>query len=334
MKHLLTPLLFIFALFKVEGQETTLYQVLYDLEDRPTIIVDTDFKKLQKLRRKKSYQPAKIIIKDAEDNVIIQSEGEIKVRGHRRKEVCRIPPVKFNFSKEDIAKHGLYDQADKLKFVFTCSDSKYQHEQILKEYLVYKLFEEIEPEGIQTRIVNYEIRADGNTLHEFAGILLEDEESYAFRKDARIVEEGKIVPAALDRTSFVRMLFFQYMIANTDWAIKNKHNIEMVKLTDRKVLPLAYDFDYAGFVGQDYALPHESLPITSIHDRYFFKYKVSEKEYYSAIKFYKAKRPRLEQIIDAADYLSESTRRDLKKYIAGFYQEIHNEEDFRSVVFQ
>ena len=91
-----------------------------------------------------------------------------------------------------------------------------------------------------------EIRADGRFLH----FLVEDEEELEARLDAKVLDRGVIRPSTLERDPYVKMCFFQYMIANVDWSVSNKHNIEMVSVPGfDKVLALPYDFDYAGFTG-------------------------------------------------------------------------------------
>jgi len=74
--------------------------------------------------------------------------------------------------------------------------------------------------------------------------LVEDEKAYAHRKKARIIDKGKVNPSRLERLPFLKMLFFQYLIANTDWSLRNRHNLELVVLPEQeKVTVLPYDFD-------------------------------------------------------------------------------------------
>jgi hypothetical protein len=158
--------------------------------------------------------------------------------------------------------------------------------------------------------------------------LVEDEDEYARRKNARDIESGKIMPTILDRESFLKMVFFQYMISNTDWAITTKHNIEMVKVADHpSILALPYDYDYSGFVGQKYAVPHESLPIRSVHDRYFFKYQVTKEEAEKAIKYYQEKQEEIIAYCRSATYMKENTIKDNIKYLMEFFDDINEHPD-------
>ena len=75
----------------------------------------------------------------------------------------------------------------------------------------------------------------------------------------------------MDRELFLKMEFFQYMIANTDWSLSNKHNLELVKVPARdKVIALPYDFDYSGFVGQIMFDKIAHLVPLALHEYIFF----------------------------------------------------------------
>jgi hypothetical protein len=118
------------------------------------------------------------------------------------------------------------------------------------------------------------------------------------------------------------------MISNTDFSISTKHNIEMVKIADQpKILALPYDFDYAGFVGQSYAVPHESLPIRSVHDRYFFKYPVTEAEADFAIDFFMQKKDEIMKLCQAATYMDADAIEKNTKYLMEFFNELEEKPE-------
>ena len=110
------------------------------------------------------------------------------------------------------------------------------------------------------------------------------------------------------------------MIANTDWSLGNKHNLELVKVPSReKIVALPYDFDFSGFVGQNYAVPHISLPIKDVHDRYFFSYKITEEEFYQTIDYYLSIEKDIYQICEEANYMKKKTIEKNKEYFHKFF---------------
>ena len=259
-------------------------------------------------------------------------DGRVRARGNMRKKVCRIPPVKVDFSKSALDSLGFL-KLDKLKMVFPCHDRDSDQEMLLKERLLYDIYGIIDTNGIRIKMVDFIMMEGEKEKYNFIGCIVEDEEEYARRKNAVIIENGRVNDRVLDRESFLKMDFFQYMIANTDWSIANKHNLELVKLPDKeRVVALPYDFDYAGFVGQRYAVPHESLPITSIHDRYFFSYKVSESEFKYMVEYYLSMEDKIYEVIDQATYLQPKTINKCKEYLKSYFNELRRPDRLKSKV--
>jgi hypothetical protein len=115
------------------------------------------------------------------------------------------------------------------------------------------------------------------------------------------------------------------MIGNTDWAIPNKHNVEIVSVKAfPRVIAVPYDFDYAGFVGTNYAVPHESLPIEDVRDHHFMGFEVTEDEALETAKFYKPYREPMSKVINSAAYCDDKTKEESIKFIDYFFDVIDN----------
>jgi hypothetical protein len=54
---------------------------------------------------------------------------------------------------------------------------------------------------------------------------------------------------------------FQYMIGNTDWYVNTRHNIDIYQKKDGALIPVAFDFDFAGVINMPYAMPSREIPI-------------------------------------------------------------------------
>ena len=246
-----------------------------------------------------------------------------------RKKVCWLPPVKLDLSRVQLQAFGL-SHVDKLKMVFRCRDRSSDDIYNAREFFLYELYQMIDTNSIRTCRVNFSLIQGGKEKYSFTGYLIEDEEEYANRKNAIIVESGTINASALEREPFLKLMFFQYMISNTDWAVGNKHNIEFVKLPDnQRVVALPYDFDYAGFVGQSYAVPHSSLPIESVHQRYFFDYKISDEEYDRMVEYYLSLETDIYNFCDEATYMDEKSRTRNKNYLSKFFNLLREPEKFK-----
>jgi len=285
----------------------------------------TDMKLLVKNKYKEIYQPATIQIfqSDGDTN---SYEVEIKSRGNRRKDACNLPPIKVKFPKEDF----LYN---KLKWVITCNNSDPFDQVLLKEYMAYQIYERYSEKGFGTELLHVDYidtGRDNKTFTRYA-FIIESAESVADRIGGRVYEPKALKKSIINEEQLAQFTMFQYMIANTDWAIKNLHNIEAV--TDpatSSVLVLPYDFDYAGFVDAHYAIPNESLPIEKVTERYNKGYCMTEEICEKLrIKFISS-RDEVLQTCREFKYFNKKTRKSTELYLKEFFDKMENHKVAKS----
>ncbi|MFK8005078.1 MAG: metallophosphoesterase [Saprospiraceae bacterium] len=305
-------------------KRTSLFDHIYNLEGVPKLRIATNFKNIKKHSMKEKYQEGQLVVADQFGKDPIKLNGRVRSRGNIRKQVCNMPPLKFDLKKSGLKSNGFMD-IDKLKFVLPCKGGKSAQEFLYKEYFLYDLYTFIDTNCIRAKLVDINICENGKDKYQMVGFIIEDEQEYARRNEAKVITKGRISASRLDRESFLKMEFFQYMIANTDWSLRNKHNLELVKVPTRdKIIALPYDFDYSGFVGQSYAVPHESLPIKDVNERYFFSYKISEEEFYQTVEYYLSIEEDIYRICDEATYMSKKTIKFNKAYLKDFFDLLRN----------
>ena len=311
------------------SQKKTLFQHFVDYGNEiPTIKIDTDFKNLIKQKQKEEYQEASIEF--TLNNELVSLPIKVRARGNMRKKVCQLPPLKIDLSKGQLDSLGFKKSQDNLKLVLPCKDNGGFHERLKMEHFIYELYSVVEPYHMKTKLVKFEFWWEGKLKEELVGFLVEDEDHYAKRLNAKMVTTGNIRSAGFNRSCFVKLCFFQYMIANTDWSVNNRHNLEIAKVPEyKRVIPIAYDFDYAGLINQPYAVPHESLPIENVTERHFYKTEVKENEAIAVANFYKDNKDALLAKCDNALYLKEKTRKQMKKFIEGFYKKLNSEKSIK-----
>lgn len=308
-------------------QKKSLFTTLYEANSKEANIklkLTTDFKKLTRNKLKEEEQEATVEFLTASGDMIIAADIKLRARGNMRKQVCTLPPIKFNFSRKELSKLG-YKSADKLKMVLVCRESNYDQEKLYKEYFLYGLYQIISPNGVRAKLIDVEVYdKKDNKKKDFTGFIVEDEDAFAMRHDARILGGNSVINSTvLHRESFVNMYLFQYMIANTDWSIGHKHNMILAKMPQLdKLIPLPYDFDYSGFVGQSYAIPSPELPIRNVNQRYFLPYVVTEEEFDQAALAFQNIKQKLLDHCDKATYMSDKTLKSIKNYILDFYEEL------------
>jgi hypothetical protein len=301
-------------------------QTILSSSTRPQLTLRTDWQQLMSDKMEEVYQPAEVSLRT--DKVDYTLTGRVRARGNVRKAACVFPPLMVDLRKSDLDSLE-YIRHDKLKLVIPCHSRDVNQVSIYKEFLAYELYRLVNDHGLQTQLVDIEI-IDPKRSYELTGFLIETEHDYGHRTGAQVIQTGRVVASVLDRQTFVRMLLFQYMIANCDWSLSNQHNLELVKYPDKpRTEVIAYDFDYAGFVGNSYAVPAPELPISSVHERYFFPYEIEEAEINVAIDYFLGKEAEIYAAIAAADYLDETNRERCAQYLEPFFKLLRNPMKFK-----
>jgi hypothetical protein len=172
---------------------------------------------------------------------------------------------------------------------------------------------------------------------EKTGFLIEDDDLLAERLGGKITDKRIWSPDSCSQSAVDIFCLFQFMIGNTDWWIHTRHNVDIVNLTNDKLIPIPFDFDYAGLINTPYAIPSSSLPITSVKDRFlkgsslYLEGSLSCKKinyYEEVIKLYNLKKSAIISVLESADYLTKRDRKTALKYVEEFYGIINNPTKF------
>jgi hypothetical protein len=267
---ILRPITIAFCLIATSGSvfsQTDIPQSpLFASDDILEIRLSGDIKSLMEERTPNSnYYPVTLSYHDKGN--AYQVPMKVKTRGHFRlnRENCVYPPLMLNFSKSKELPIPFTDQ-DKIKLVTPCRAEKY----VVQEYLVYKLYNLITPKSLKARLVKvvYQDTVRGKATEPLYGILLEDDDQMAKRNGALITEKKIVRPEATDRSDFLKMAVFEYMIGNTDWSVQYQQNVKLiVPDSTSKPSTVAYDFDHAGIVRAPYAKPAPELMLASTATR-------------------------------------------------------------------
>ncbi|HNP24354.1 MAG TPA: hypothetical protein PKM63_18975 [Panacibacter sp.] len=248
----------------------------------------------------------------------------IKTRGHFRKSAqnCIYPPLQFNFTASDTLSQSLFSNQHKLKLVMPCAGDEY----VIREYLVYKLYNLITPLSFKVRLakLNFE-NTNKKTAVSFYGFFIEEEDQMARRNKFSAVE-WKIRAAQSKRAEFIQMAVFEYMIGNTDWSVEYLQNIKLATVDSNSApITIPYDFDHAGIVNTPYALPAEELHLSSIRERRFRGYCINDMQAFDSVfaKF-NVLRPDFEKVYSSCPLLTDKYKKSTLQYLSGFYKTIND----------
>jgi len=264
---------------------------------------------------------------------------KIRARGNFRKKNCYFTPLKLKIKKKE-ARESIFKGQKKLKLVLPCLNQTSKDDNVIKEYMIYKMYEVISPYYFSTRLVDIEyedLKTRKSQLHQLKGVLIEDDETVAKRIEGK-VSKRKFSPEGYDYLAAVRNAMFQFMVGNTDYSITIQHNTKAV-FVDKKFIPVAYDFDMAGFVNTSYSVVSqtrkEKLPIEEVTERYYMGYQRDYKLFEQVRQEFITHKEDLLTLINAHEsyFDNKGSFANARKYIQDFFRILANEVAFKKATY-
>jgi hypothetical protein len=299
------------------------------LSDEPLFLtLSMDVKTVIRDIEEKESHLAEIRYTDQEGNEI-KLPIKIKVRGNFRKDPvnCDFPPLRFNFSDTTV-KNTIFGGQDKIKLVSHCRKRKDLYEQnVLKEYLAYKLYNLFTEESFLVRLVHLtyaDTRGKLDTLKKMA-FLIEPNQQMARRNGCEIIKVKNIHQERTNRHKTTVMSVFQFMIGNTDWSVPALHNVVLLKeYPEDFPIVVPYDFDWCGLVNAPYAVPAEHLDIESVSTRLYRGFYRPDAELQLALDEFRQRREEIYQTCRSVPFVTEKEMIKIIKYIDQFFNTIDN----------
>lgn len=306
-----------------DQQKTSLFDHwYYGGESVIDMSVTTDQSSLLRGRKEK-YQDALIEIK-LPDGTTESYQGEIRLRGNVRRQICVLPPMKLKVKKKELTERGWLPH-NKLKLVVPCRENSISEQYIVREFLTYRLYEHFSELSHRVQMVNLRlIDPDGKKDEKkLLAFIIEPLETLAARNDMVIVKREVYRTSFVEDDHYRRMAFFQYMVGNTDWSVPNHHNLEFLAGgTFQRLATVPYDFDYSGIVGTHYAVPHESLPIQAVTQRLYRGLACTEEEAKALIDEFSKKEEVVLRTVETYPLLDSGSRKDMMSYLEGFFKQL------------
>lgn len=284
-----------------------------------------DIKKFKKGKSKDKYTQANFWIYEADS--ITQYQVKIKARGVSRKSYCLFPPIKMKFGDESFS-DPYFNAINNQKIVTHCKPGNEYEQNLLKEYLVYKVYNLITSFSYRTRLLKVTYLDDKGKMKpiEKFAFVVEEEKIIAERNNAFYIKEDHLSMSHINEDCLLRLSLFQFMIGNPDWSISGLHNVSLLKSKAMdKPLPYAmpYDFDYTGFVNPTYANKDSNSGLMNVTERKFKGICSDADTYHRMIGQYNSKKGEILLTINEFDLLKDKTRNHLEGYIEEFYQLIN-----------
>lgn len=334
MKKLIFRLTLIFVFSGISLGGVLAQGGLFKSKDPLAVELSFSIKQLRSETNDSTYIDSKMIY-EVSPGVTDTLDIEIRTRGNFRLDNCFYPPMRVKMKKDDI-ENTLFKGDRSLKLVLPCSKSKTADSFLGKEYLSYKLYEEATPYFFRTRLLRVKfVNSDekkGEAV-ELLGFFIEDDDEVADRFDGEILDGKKIIPTLMEDTATVRHDFFQMMIGNTDWSGLFQHNQKVMKLDERTVVPIAYDFDMTGLVNPPYAQVNSSVGIERVTDRVYRGFCRDPELMQTIRQEFLAKEDRiLELVNEYKAYYSEADLKAVSGFLKEFFDVLKSDKLFKQQI--
>jgi hypothetical protein len=314
-------LLLFFSPFQAFSQQET--NALFQKKDVLQIKIEANLKALLKDRgQTPQYHWAKLSYLDNEGNTV-EIPIKTKVRGNFRRSAanCSFPPLLLNFPKKEV-KNTLFEHQDKLKLVTECVNE----DLVFHEYLAYEIYNILTDFSFRARLteVTYIDSLGKQAPDKEFGILLENETDVAKRNAAKNTYMKNVAMEQYDSVQMATVVVFEYLIANNDWSVAAQHNIKQFTKTGKLFLGVPYDFDHAGIVEANYALPPPQLEIASVRERLYRGLNYPPSVFQQVFDKFNGAKAQIYALYQGNSLLSASYIKRTLKYLDEFYEDIND----------
>ncbi len=285
-------------------------------ETGSTLVLSTDISALMAEKNRNDYQAGTLTAANGKSFSV-----EVRPRGKYRRKIAQIPPLKIKAKKKLLLDEGL-DTLNEVKLVLPCYLDGKGDDLVIREYLIYRMFELISPASVRARLIDLKLvnTGAGNApQYTVKAILLEDEEETTARLQGQQLETYGFTMDSLQTDQAALTAMFQCMIGNTDWNIAEQRNVRFIRIPSGEVLLVPFDFDFAGFVNAPYATPMAGLGLRSVQERYLMAQGLKPEALERAYRILQGQRESFSQLCNAP-YVPAATANKLNDYLDSFFR--------------
>jgi len=336
MKLSLVFLILIMVIGGVSKAQKNDTKSLFGNDDLLELRLAYSFRTLSKNKVDSIYHPTYLHYKSGDvpwDSIKVN----VQARGNFRRNHCFYIPLRIDISKKD-SKGTLFAGHKSLKLVLPCEVSKNSNDLIIKEYLCYQFYQSITPLSYQAKLATIyltNLRDKQSKSYQLPAFFIENNGSLANRNGGKMTDKLITNPLLVQDTAALRMDFFQYMIANTDWSMVNQHNVRILLLPTDERIPVPYDFDMAGFIDAPYSQVSNLLPIKNVRERLYRgvcrdeaimeyirqEYIMNEKVIMESVKT-------IEELVNPRELTA------MKKYLSEFFEILKDDRKYKTNILQ
>ena len=265
----------------------------------------------------------------------------LTTRGRSRLELCKFPPLRLTFNPDDTGA-TIFEGQRRLKMVTQCEKGSNGKSWVLQEFGIYRAYNAISDFSYRVRRLEVNFRdTDSKRWQQVQpAFLIESTGAAARRLQRKSIRPSQINPNQFSPVETTHNLLFQFLIANTDFSVRRGssgerccHNGRVLAVSDRRsdwvVLP--YDFDRAGIINTDYAIPHNKLPISRVTSRLYRGFCWQNTMLPLSIAMFNLNRSKITDALLPAG-LGKTKRKRALNYIDRFYKIVNDPRQYEKQI--
>jgi hypothetical protein len=308
---------------------------LFDSSEALQVTIEAPMRQLIRHRtRKEEFDAVLRYHDDAGAEIVLPIR--LAARGNSRLETCSFPPLRLIIDSTQ-AEGTVFAGQHKLKVVTQCDRSSYGKDWLLLEMGIYRAYNVITDNSYRVRPlqVTYKDIESKRWEQVQPAFILESTAAVARR-----LQRKSIRPASVDIKQYsiaetASNLLFQFLIGNTDFAIKRGpsgegccHNGRVLATsgTQDDWIVLPYDFDQAGLINTKYALPSEQFSISRVTTRLYRGFCSHNDALKESIALFNERRDEITAALISPDLKKKKFKR-AHKFVDKFYEIINDPED-------
>lgn len=258
----------------------------------------------------------------------------IRSRGDFRRKNCFFTPLKLKFDAAQTSGTPI-EGISKIKVVLPCKKEAGKDDLLIREYLAYKIYEGLMPYHFRTKLIDVQWKDTSRkrgSVYAAKAIMLEDIDETAMRYESKEIKR-MIPPQQQDDSTSVGLAYFEFLIANTDYSTRGRHNVKLI-FKDGRIFPIPYDFDLSGLVNASYAevsgMRNLSKRIDDVTQRAYKGYLRDHAVMYAMRQHYLEQKDQVLSVIRAHEGLfkDNGTTRTILQFVSDFYEVLEDDKKF------
>ncbi|MES2646432.1 MAG: hypothetical protein V4717_06120 [Bacteroidota bacterium] len=331
---ILSAILFTLLSLQLSAQKITSRKKFFVADEPVIATLKTNFYKLSTNKKDSTFQPATLTWHNADTTGDVSEQIGVKLRGYYRKDFCSFAALTFNF--KDSTKKSKLKNFKQLKIVVPCEWGTEDEQYLLKEYMVYKIYQLFTDLSFRVRLMQFRFEDNSGKIKPYKqyGFAIEPVDDLAKRNNCKEQSNRKVLSEQTNRLHTTFVSIFEYMIGNSDWAIPPHHNIKIVAPKDSLTVPpyiVPFDFDFSGAVNAIYATPPLNSDLTKVTERKYMGFKRSLEEVRPIVAGFLEKEQSVYKLINDFTLFKPETKKEMTAFLESFFNEIRDEKKVQKI---